>query len=421
MIVLFSVLALLAVGLACNTSNMRARDMPVWVCPTNELPPTHTMAPGWELLTPPPETYTPWPSQTPYTLMSNFPLGKHVRIGGVGGIGIGIWVWLDNVLVSGPFEYEDPRTGATALRWVAQWDVHVENASFTSQYEVYPFAQFYAFEIIEADGLTHTTGAWGISAEAHDEVGIPRLDVTTQNNVLAPRTQRLYTVAGYIPAPEVWRLGYVLDPLDTVDIEEMIEHNTLGSNVGIWINQYDDTCEGEVTPGGAGTGTPVGTGEQLLLGHPVNGGYIIRGFGCSDQYTGDTSHPECPEEAPWWHNGLDYVLPAGSPVYNVIDADLATIIHAGDNPGGPDCSGLAGSLAPHFGYGNYVRATATIDGYNVSVWWAHLSAFSVGVGDTVGRNEQVGSVGSTGCSTGSHLHFAARVNGVEVDPLTLMP
>ena len=353
--------------------------------------------------------------------MSDFPLGKHVKIGGVGGIGFGIWVWIDNVAVSGPFQYEDSQTGEIGLRWVAKWDVTVENSSFTSQYEVYPFAQFYVFEVIEADGQTHTTGAWGISAEAHDQIGIPPLDISNQENVLQPRAIHTYTVAAYIPAPDVWRIGYVLDPLDTVDVEEMVEHNSLGSNVGIWINQHDDTCKGEITPDDTGQVTPPGTGEMLLLGHPVGSVYIIRGFGCSSEFTGDLSHPECDEATPWWHNGIDYVLSTGSPVYNVIDADQATIQHAGDNPGGTDCSDMEGSQPPHNGYGNYVKATATVSGYNLEVWWAHLSTFSVEGGETVERNDMVGSVGSTGCSTGSHLHFAVKVDGVEVDPLTIMP
>jgi hypothetical protein len=420
-ITICALLALLAAILACNTSNMRAKDMPVWTCPTDVLPPTLTMEPGWEFLTPPPPTYTPWPTQTPFTLMSDFPLGKHVKIGGVGGIGLGIWVWLDNVVVSGPFEYPDRETGEIALRWVAQWDVNVENASLTSQYEVYPFAQFYVFEVIEADGETHTTGAWGISAEAHDQIGIPRLDVTTANNVLNPHTIHTYTVAAYIPTSEVWRLGYVLDPLDNVKVDEMVAHNTLGSNVGIWINQHDDTCSGEITPEADGTGTPPGTGEQLLTGHPVSIPNIIRGFGCTDFYTGDTSNTACPASQPWFHNGIDYAVTQGSNAVNVIDSSVATIEHAGENPTGPDCSDMAGSQAPHFGYGNYVKATGTVNDHGLQVWWAHLSAFVAHEGDVVMRGSVVGHTGSTGCSTGPHLHFAVKVDGVFVDPLTIMP
>src|SRR5688572_15898794 len=104
LVLIFTVLiALAAAALACQADNMRARDLPVWTCPTQAPPATLTMAPGWELLTPPPPTYTPYPSATPYTLTSDFPLGKHVLIGSVGGIGLGIWVWVDNVQVDGPF------------------------------------------------------------------------------------------------------------------------------------------------------------------------------------------------------------------------------------------------------------------------------------------------------------------------------
>src|SRR5687768_5510213 len=95
MLIFVALTALAAVALACQADNMRARDLPVWTCPTKAPPPTLTMAPGWEMRTPPPATYTPYPSATPYTLLSDFPLQKHVLIGGVGGIGLGIWVWMD--------------------------------------------------------------------------------------------------------------------------------------------------------------------------------------------------------------------------------------------------------------------------------------------------------------------------------------
>lgn len=49
--------------------------------------------------------------------------------------------------------------------------------------------------------------------------------------------------------------------------------------------------------------------------------------------------------------------------------------------------------------------------------YAHLSAFSVAVGDTVETGQQIGAVGSTGRSTGAHLHWEMVVHGVIVDPL----
>lgn len=52
--------------------------------------------------------------------------------------------------------------------------------------------------------------------------------------------------------------------------------------------------------------------------------------------------------------------------------------------------------------------------------YAHLSAYFVGAGQTVRQGETVGLVGSTGASTGPHLHFEIRVGGVAVDPLPIL-
>ena len=67
-----------------------------------------------------------------------------------------------------------------------------------------------------------------------------------------------------------------------------------------------------------------------------------------------------------------------------------------------------------FGYGNRVM----IDhGNGFVTLYAHLSSISVGVGQTVNRGDVVGRMGSTGRSTGTHLHFEIRKGGVLVDPL----
>jgi murein DD-endopeptidase MepM/ murein hydrolase activator NlpD len=66
------------------------------------------------------------------------------------------------------------------------------------------------------------------------------------------------------------------------------------------------------------------------------------------------------------------------------------------------------------GYGNVV---AVDHGGGISTLYAHLSAFSVGSGESVARGEQIASVGCTGYCTGPHLHFEVRVNGGPVDPL----
>jgi len=89
------------------------------------------------------------------------------------------------------------------------------------------------------------------------------------------------------------------------------------------------------------------------------------------------------------HNGLDYAAPLGSPV-------LAA--HVGVVQVGFD----------ERGYGNYVKVV----GARLTTIYAHLSHVSVNAGDRVQAGDQLGNVGSTGNSTGPHLHFGLRIAGV---------
>ncbi len=419
--------ALLIAALACNSDNMRARSLPVWTCPTSVPPATWTPEPTATTLpgTPTPEplpTYTPYPTATPYQLFTDFPLGRHVQIGTVGGIGLGIWVWMDNVQIDGPFEMTDPDTGAQVLWWVGSWDTTVENASLTADYEFYPFAQLYVIEIADPAGNT-LKGAWGLNGLAHDLIDLPEPPLTEQATLLKPGQQITIRGAALLPGPEVRRMAYVLDPLDVHNIEEMIEKNSIGSNVGVWINRTEQIClNGEITPVIGGTPTPTGTAFPpglILARHPVNGVNIVRGFGCVPDFTGEMG-TGCPVSAPWFHNGVDYGRPTGSPYIDALAAP-GTVSYAGIDAGGVDCSDMAGSLPPHTGYGNYIREAASIAGYDVIVWGAHLSGFSVSANDPTAPGQTLGAVGSTGCSTGPHLHFTVKVDGVYVDPLTLIP
>jgi len=71
-------------------------------------------------------------------------------------------------------------------------------------------------------------------------------------------------------------------------------------------------------------------------------------------------------------------------------------------------------LSYRYGYGNHIL----IDhGSGYITLYAHLSAFNVVQGQTVKRGDVIGRMGSTGRSSGTHLHFEIRKNGVNQNPL----
>lgn len=94
------------------------------------------------------------------------------------------------------------------------------------------------------------------------------------------------------------------------------------------------------------------------------------------------------------HLGVDYAAPTGTPAQTVGDGVV-------------EFAGVQG------GYGNTVIVR---HGNNHSTVYAHLSRIQVRKGQTVQKGQTIGAVGSTGWSTGPHLHFEFRVNGKHVDP-----
>jgi len=94
------------------------------------------------------------------------------------------------------------------------------------------------------------------------------------------------------------------------------------------------------------------------------------------------------------HRGLDYAAPTGTPAQSVGDGVVTF-------------AGVQG------GYGNVVEVR---HGNGHSTLYAHLSKIHVRKGQNVQKGQTIGAVGSTGWSTGPHLHFEFRVNGVHVDP-----
>ena len=96
-----------------------------------------------------------------------------------------------------------------------------------------------------------------------------------------------------------------------------------------------------------------------------------------------------------FHAGEDIGAPSGTPIL-AADSGMATVIPDNGN-----------------GYGNYIMINH--GGGRVTLY-AHMSAFAISNGATVNQGDVIGYVGSTGNSTGPHLHFEVRVNGATTDP-----
>jgi murein DD-endopeptidase MepM/ murein hydrolase activator NlpD len=103
---------------------------------------------------------------------------------------------------------------------------------------------------------------------------------------------------------------------------------------------------------------------------------------------------------PHFHTGIDLVEPFGSPVYAADDGVVA----------------LVGSSSS--GYGNYVVIAHS---GGLDTLYGHLATSLVKVGDRVAQGQPVGMEGSTGNSTGAHLHFELRINQKPVDPSPYLP
>lgn len=99
------------------------------------------------------------------------------------------------------------------------------------------------------------------------------------------------------------------------------------------------------------------------------------------------------------HQGIDIPSPHGRPVK-------------------PFSNGVVVFSAWGGGFGNLVQIKHD-DGYLTK--YAHLSSINVRVGQKVGKNTTIGTVGATGYATGAHLHFEIYKNGVAVNPLSILP
>lgn len=112
------------------------------------------------------------------------------------------------------------------------------------------------------------------------------------------------------------------------------------------------------------------------------------------------------------HSGID-IAPVEKGVDNVIASKSGTVIYPGAND---NISHGDGSLN-HSGYGNYVIIDHG-DGFSTLYGHMYKDTITVRAGDHVEQGQIIGKTGTSGRSTGPHLHFEVRINNVPVDPLS---
>ncbi len=122
---------------------------------------------------------------------------------------------------------------------------------------------------------------------------------------------------------------------------------------------------------------------------PLSGARLSSGYGMRN-------HPVLRQRRR--HNGVDLAAPTGTPVYATAD-------------------GLVERADWFSSYGLYI----SIDhGADLETRYAHMSRLAVAAGEQVKKGDVIGYVGSTGRSTGPHLHYEVRVDGVAVNPIPYM-
>ncbi len=143
------------------------------------------------------------------------------------------------------------------------------------------------------------------------------------------------------------------------------------------------------TGGGGGTTTPPsGGGGARGFIYPINGP-ITSGFGYRIHPVTGRAHG---------HTGVDFAGSYGTPVKA---SKAGTVVIAGW----------------HNSYGNYVVIN---HGNSVSTVYGHNSSLAVSAGQSVSQGQTIAYVGSTGMSTGNHVHFEVRINGNPVNPMNYL-
>lgn len=219
----------------------------------------------------------------------------------------------------------------------------------------------------------------GLKTEA-EQIDSQRAQVETQKNNIALLTQQLlaqqadYEAQAQLQGQLVNRLNTDRQAMEAAEVRLATDSKNIGSLIQRQLQRTD-----------LNRIVVFGTGR---MSYPSNGA-ITSSFGWRQ-------HPVLGYGR--FHSGLDFGAAYGTPIRA---ADRGTVIFAG-------------------WYGGYGNAVIIDHGNGVTSLYGHSSQLYVAEGQVIQRGQAIAAVGSTGLSTGPHLHFEVRQNGAPIDPLAYL-
>ena len=265
----------------------------------------------------------------------------------------------------------------SAERAPDQTDMNQDGTSINSELSQ-PMELFYTtYRIEKGDTIGAIAQNFGLNQDT----------LLSFNNI---KNSRLIQIGQYIKIPNQDGILYTVKEGDT--LASISEKYSVDSDVVKTVNSLSDDriLAGSklFLPGARMNQIDVQEINGDLFSWPVRG-YVSSGYGYRiSPFTG----------ARQFHSGLDIAAPQGTPVKAAMYGRVATT-------GYDTNSGNYIIIAHHGGY---------------RTLYAHLDVIRVKPGATVKTGDRIGDVGSTGLSTGSHLHFSVFKNGVTVNPRFLM-
>ncbi len=294
--------------------------------------------------------------------------------------------------------------GAPATPAPSSEDALVRAASVAPEPALPPYA---IYQVVEGDTVSSIAARYGISPDyvLANNAEIRDSDVLTLG-------QAIIIPAGNGILHEV-RYGETLSDIAgrySVGVDAIAGFGPNG------IEQADDITETQLVyvPGGAlpvftepvpvpAAGAPDGSGGASAAPSSGGGGIVSGGPSSNAGLIWPVSGPISSYYGPGHPLGIDvdgFHLTGAA----IAASTSGTVVFAGGNA---CCS-----------YGLYV---VIMSPGGIETLYAHLSSISVSAGESVSQGQQVGIIGETGYSTGTHLHFEVIDNGVRVDPLSYLP